>query len=113
MDMEKIKYEYVSQKWRDFPGVWLPIGMVDDAAIEKEIKKQVRNFIDIIAAKVPNPVPRLAAGVGASREFINDQYNGRDAPYFQIWNLLKIIAIDPEKMMNSLDPTFDFRYLLK
>jgi hypothetical protein len=115
MKMKKIEYYYYPHPFRDFPGLWLRLGDAANSGMkEKRIAEQVAHFVNIIKKKVGyDPIQKLAVGFGIAESALRDVIAGRDRPWYQIWNLLKITAIDPEAMLQAWDPCYDFSHLLK
>jgi hypothetical protein len=115
MKKKKIEYYYYPHPFRDFPGLWLRLGDAEDSGMkEKRIAEQVAHFVNIIKKKIGyDPIQKLAVGFGIAESGLRDVVAGRDRPWFQIWNLLKITAIDPEVMMQAWDPCYDFSHLLR
>lgn len=117
-----------SAPWRDFSRAYLTkdlnllicgncgnYAIVDDDAkkidesIESSIRDQAAQFIDIIKSKTGISSATLAFTIGISPEYLSTIYNQKQTPKFQLWNLLKVIAGDPVKLIAELDPNRDFR----
>lgn len=80
-----------------------------DEVIEATICEQTAQFIDIIKAKAKISSASLAEMVGVSAAYLSSLHNKKKTPSFQLWNLLKIIAIDPNKIISLADPRRDIR----
>jgi hypothetical protein len=126
-----------SGPWQDFPRVFLTkdfdafvcktcenagkfaivgsdaeVGVLDKA-LEASVRDQASQFIEKIMKEGHISLTRLAKWMGVSKEQFTSIFTQEETPSFQLWNFLKIIAIEPKLRLEGLDPEFDFTYLLK
>lgn len=76
-----------------------------DEAIEGSIKDQARQFIDIIKSRSRFSIQEIARRLGVSYTHLSTIHSGANTPSFQLWNELKAVAMDPQRMMEMLDPS--------
>jgi DNA-binding transcriptional regulator YiaG len=114
--------------WKDFPAVFITRDLElwtcascgetamtrgdaqrTDEAIEGTIRDQTSQFIDIIKSKAGVTGIVLAEMVGVSPTYLSSLHSGKRTPSFQLWNLLKMIAMDPTKMTSMANPHRDIR----
>ena len=110
--------------WRDFPLVFVTVDFevlqcqncgnfithdADsvDRAIEASLCSQTRQFIDIIKSKTHLKSKDIAALIGISPTYLSSLHSGARYPSFQIWNFLKVTALDPVEMCRKLNPELD------
>ncbi len=118
-----VKNNY-SSIWSDFPQVFVTVDLEMakcqncgnhivtsaskyDAAMEKSIRDQASQFIDIIRSKTNLKSHELAAFIGITASYLSSLHSKTKTPSFQVWNLLKVVAIDPVEMCKKLDPSYN------
>ena len=112
--------------WKDFPGVFL---MVDlnlwkckacgasavtpgdaariDAAVEESIRAQASQFLDVIKSKSGLSFDEIGARLGTAPSYLSSLRTMKKTPSFHLWNVLKLLAIEPKVMIERLDPDYD------
>lgn len=112
--------------WKDFPSVFITedfnvwlcnhcqaeasaagSGEKADAAIEKSLRNQTSQFLDIIKSRSALSYEEIAKRIGVSAPYLSNLKRQKKTPSFAIWNILKMCAKYPEMMKVVLDPEYD------
>ncbi len=80
-----------------------------DSAMEASVRSQASFFTKKIQKEAKISGKQLALILGISPEYLSKILNEKKTPSFSVWNFLKIIATDPVKITEELDPKWDFR----
>ncbi|MCX6128100.1 MAG: hypothetical protein NTX25_03430 [Proteobacteria bacterium] len=80
-----------------------------DQAMEASVRDQASQFIDIIKSKADITAIKLSELVGVTPEYLSMLSNQKNTPSYRTWNMLKLIATDPKKLTQELDPNWDIR----
>ena len=110
--------------WREYPQVFITVNLElaecqncgnhivisakqYDQAIENSLRDQVAQFIDITKGKTGLKSHELAKIIGITPTYLSSLHSKTKTPSFQVWNILKAIAIDPVEMCKKLDPKYN------
>ena len=112
--------------WKDFPSVFVTEELVlwvcgecgcsavtqgdaerIDSAVEASIRDQASQFLDVIKSKSGLSFEEIAGRLGVAPSYLSSLRSKRKTPSFHLWNVLKVMAIDPKQMAERLDPNLD------
>jgi len=112
--------------WKDFPSVFFTEDLVlwscgecgsyavtggdtqkIDQAAEASIRNQASQFLDIIKSKSGLSFEEIASRIGVAPSYLSSLRTKKKTPSFHLWNVLKVMAIDPKQMTDRLDPDYD------
>ncbi len=112
--------------WKDFPGVLLTVDLVlwacrecgetasgpgdperTDEAVEASVRDQASQFLDIIKSKSGLSFEEMARRLGVAPSWLSSIRSKKVTPSFQLWNVLKVVAIDPKLMTERMRPDYD------
>jgi transcriptional regulator with XRE-family HTH domain len=112
--------------WKDFPGYLLTVDLVlwtcgecgetasvsgdperTDEAVEASIRDQASQFLDIIKSKSGLSFEEIARRLGVAPSWLSSIRSKKATSSFQLWNVLKVVAIDPKLMTERMRPDYD------
>lgn len=82
-------------------------GAEADAAIEKSLRDQTSQFLEVIKNRTDFSFEEIATRIGISAPYLSDLRRQKKTPSFGIWNMLKMCAKHPEILRDVLDPGYD------
>lgn len=80
-----------------------------DQAAESSVRIWTRMFIDSILKKSHFKQHKLAEYLGLSSVYLSELRQEKRTPKFQLWNILKIVALDPDQTLQKLNPQYVIR----
>jgi len=78
-----------------------------DAAVEESIRAQASQFLDVIKSKSGLSFDEIGARLGTAPSYLSSLRTMKKTPSFHLWNVLKLLAIEPKVMIERLDPDYD------
>lgn len=78
-----------------------------DAVIEKSLRHQTSQFLEIIKARSGLSFEEIARRIGVSPPYLSNLRGQKKTPSFAVWNVLKLCAKHPEMIKEVLDPEYD------
>ena len=78
-----------------------------DNAMDKSVRDQASQFIDIIRSKTGLTSGQVAELVGVSPQHLSSIHSGKIRPSFSTWNFLKVMATDPVSLVKQANPAMD------
>lgn len=77
-----------------------------DQAAETSIRLWASMFIETILIRSKFRQQKLAEYLGLSAVYVSEIHKEKRTPKFQVWNTLKVVALDPDNMLVKLDPNY-------
>jgi len=77
-----------------------------EQAAETSIRLWASMFIETILIRSKFRQQKLAEYLGLSAVYISEIHKEKRTPKFQVWNTLKVVALDPDNMLARLDPNY-------
>lgn len=117
-----------NRPWKDFPVIFMTndhfvwtcdscgnegvdgsSGAETDELIEKSIRNQASQFLDVIKSKSGLNFEELAKRLGITPSYISELRKEKKTPSYSIWTMLKLCARYPEHLKDGdvLDPQYD------
>lgn len=112
--------------WKDFPSVFITedfyvwrcnhcqaeasaagSGAEADAAIERSLRNQTAQFLEVIKSRSGLSYEEIARRIGVSPPYLSNLKGQKKTPSFAVWNVLKMCAKYPDMIKDVLDPEYD------
>ncbi|RYZ80554.1 MAG: hypothetical protein EOP04_25660 [Proteobacteria bacterium] len=112
--------------WKDFPSVFMTedfhvwrcnhcqaeasaagSGAETDAVIEKSLRNQTSQFLEIIKSRSGLSYEEIGKRIGITAPYISNLRGQKKTPSFSVWSMLKLCAKHPEMLKEVLDPDYD------
>lgn len=82
-------------------------GAEADAAIERSLRNQTAQFLEVIKSRSGLSYEEIAKRIGVSPPYLSNLKGQKKTPSFAVWNVLKMCAKDPDMIKDVLDPEYD------